>query len=290
MSTTSPFLKLVLQDLDENPDTWGNVLNVSGLEALEDAIAGTATIPYVSAADYTLNDNTGGPTADDGARHMILNITGSPGGPANLIVPTRSKVYLAANTSGETITVKTSGGTGVAVPNGEAFWVYCDGANVEAATVSSAVTAASATSADDAIALGGYAAALYARLAAAQTWTAGQVTESEAIVVGGTGPVYTLTVNCSLSNAFYHLTTQNITLQAPTNATAGQRFSLLIEQGATGPHTIGFQSSIFQFTGASAPTLSTSVGAVDYLAFERYAHSTLGVRWVGSIIKNIGDV
>lgn len=289
MSTTSPFLKLVLQDLDENPDTWGNVLNVSGLEALEDAIAGTATISYISAADYTLNDNTGGPTASDGARYMILNITGSPGGPANLIVPTRSKVYLAVNSTGQTITVKTSAGTGVAVPDGEAFWVYCDGTNVEAATVSAAVTAASATTAADATALGGYAAALYARLAAAQTWTAGQVTASSSVVVAGAGP-YTLTVNCSLSNAFYHLTTQNFTLQAPTNAASGQRFSLLVEQGATGPHTIAFQSSTFQFTGSSAPALSTTVGAVDYLAFERYTHNTLGTRWVGSIIKNIGDV
>jgi len=151
------------------------------------------------------------------------------------------------------------------------------------------VTAASATTAADATALGGYAAALYARLAAAQTWTAGQVTASSSVVVAGAGP-YTLTVNCSLSNAFYHLTTQNFTLQAPTNAASGQRFSLLVEQGATGPHTIAFQSSTFQFTGSSAPALSTTVGAVDYLAFERYTHNTLGTRWVGSIIKNIGDV
>lgn len=292
MSTTSPLLKLILQDLDENPDTWGNVLNVSGLECLEDGIAGTASVVLVSAADYTLTDATGGPTGADHARNMILDVTGTPGGTTNIIVPARSKTYLAANntTDSSSIVIKTLAGTGITIPNGSAYWVYCDGTNVETIGVALADVATTASTATNATQLGGVAAASYAKPADANTWAAGQVTPSSAIVVQGAGP-YTLTVNCSLSNAFYHLTTQNFTLQAPTNAADGQRFSLLIEQGATGgPHTIAFQSSIFQFTGSTAPTLSTTVGAVDYLAFERYSHNTLGTRWVGSIIKNIGDV
>jgi hypothetical protein len=291
MSTTSPFLKLILQDLDENPDTWGNVLNVSGLETLEDAIAGTATATLASTADYTLSDGTGGPTAADGARYMILNVNGAPGGTTNIIVPTRSKIYLAANTTTDSssIVVKTSAGTGVTIPNGSVYWVYCDGTNIETISVALADAATTATTATNSTQLGGVAAAEYAQLAVAQTWTAGQVVEADSITVTGAGP-YLLTPNCANSNAFYHLTTQNFTLQAPTNATIGQRISLVVQQAAAGgPHTIAFQANTFQFAGASAPVLSTAASAVDYLAFEYYAASG-GNRWLGSIIKNIGDV
>lgn len=291
MSTTSPLLKLILQDLDENPDTWGNVLNVSGLECLEDGVAGTATVTLASAADYTLTDTTGGPTGADHARNMILDVAGTPGGTTNIIVPTRSKVYLAVNatTDASSIVIKTTAGTGVTIPNGSAYWVYCDGTNIETINVALADAATTATTATNATQLGGVAAASYAQLAVAQTWQAGQVVQAQSITVTGAGP-YLLTPNCANSNAFYHLTTQNFTLQAPTNATIGQRISLAIQQAAAGgPHTIAFQANTFQFAGASAPVLSTAANAVDYLAFEYYAAAG-GNRWLGSIIKNIGDV
>jgi hypothetical protein len=50
----------------------------------------------------------------------------------NLIVPDTSKNYLIQNSTsgGQSILVKTSGGSGVTIPNGERILVFCDGTNV----------------------------------------------------------------------------------------------------------------------------------------------------------------
>lgn len=283
MSTESPLLKLTLQDLDENPDTWGTVLNVSGLETLEDAIAGTAAVDVTAAGDYTLDDTSGGPTQSDGARYMILDITGSPGAARNVIVPTRSKVYLAANSADDVVTVKTAAGAGAAIPVGEAYFVYCDGTDIVATTAGNASTATLATTATNATNLGGFAAAGYARLAVANTFTKGQVSTRVAVTLD-TG---NLDIDCSLSNSFYHLTTAALTLTAPTNATDGQQFSLIIEQGAGAPHTISFAASTFIWENGTVPALSTTFGDVDYLGFEYVTGLSGGARWVGSIIKGL---
>ena len=82
----------------------------------------------------------------------------------------------------------------------------------------------------------------------------------------------------------------NLDLAAPTNATNGQVFTLAIEQGGGGPHTIGFAASTFQFANGVAPTLSTVAGEADYLAFEYVANLSGGARWWGSQLKTMADV
>jgi hypothetical protein len=47
-----------------------------------------------------------------------------------LIVPAIEKVYIVNNGCADAITVKNSGGTGIAVPAGKTMWVYNDGTNV----------------------------------------------------------------------------------------------------------------------------------------------------------------
>ena len=284
MSTTSPFLKLTLQDLDENPDTWGSVLNVSALELLEDAIAGSTSITLVSAADYTLDDTAGGPTADDGARYMILAVGGSSGDSTNIIVPTRSKVYLAVNNTGSDIVVKTVAGTGPTIPDGEGQWVFCDGTNVLAASAATATTAGTATTATNSTQLVGVPGANFAQKAVAQTFTAGQVSER----VSQTNAQLVAGVDCSLSNAFYHLTTGAITMGAPSNATDGQQFSLAIEQGVGAPHAISFATNTFIAPGG-APVLSVALGDIDYLGFEYVTGLSAlgGARWMVSILKDL---
>jgi len=290
MSTTSPLLKLTLQVLDENPDTWGDIVNVSALQLLEDGIAGTAVVSLTAATDYTLDDTAGGPTETDGARYMILDVAGTPGGATNIIVPTRSKIYIAANntTDASDIVIKTVAGTGQTIPNGTAHWVYCDGTDVVAVSVLNAVTADSATSATNSNQLGGVDSTEHALKGVAQTFTKGQVVSREAVVLD----VSDLDIDCSLSNAFYHLTTATFNLTAPTNATTGQQFSLFVEQGSGAPHGITFQAGTFMFEGGTAPVLSTTFGAIDYMAFEYVTGlSDLGGnRWVGSIIKDVSTV
>jgi hypothetical protein len=85
-------------------------------------------------------------------------------------------------------------------------------------------------------------------------------------------------------------------LQAPTNATNGQQFTLAIQQGAGGPHTISFQTSTFVGVGGSAPVLSTVAGDLDYLGFEYIAPAGglaapfSGNRWIVSVLKGLEDI
>ena len=51
-------------------------------------------------------------------------------GAGTVVCPTNTKLYIVDNNTAEIVTVKTSGGTGVAVPVGKTMLVYCDGTNV----------------------------------------------------------------------------------------------------------------------------------------------------------------
>lgn len=289
MSTTSLYLQMVLQALDENPDTWGSVLNVSAIQLLEDGIAGTGNVD-VTSADQTLTDTVGGPSdlgpaPAPASRLQILDITGAPGVARDVNVPARSKTYLCANntTGSFVITVKTTAGVGVAIPEGEAVWVYCDGTDVVQTTATQAATATLAATATNAVSLGGVLAAEYAQLAVAQTWTAGQVTQ-RVTLVDAAGDI---TPNCALTNAFFHLMLQGENLATPLNPTNGQQFSLVIEQGVGAPHALTYQSNTFIWEGGVVPALSTTFGDIDYLAFEYVTDAAVGNRWIGSILKGV---
>jgi microcystin-dependent protein len=120
-------LRLAKQETGSNPDTWGQVLNRQ-FELLEEAIAGRQTIT-VSGTSHTLTTKDG---ESDEARAMMLHLEGAPGDDYTLIVPDVVKLYLVDNqvSGSHTVTVRTTSGTGVAVPNGEARWLKSDGADV----------------------------------------------------------------------------------------------------------------------------------------------------------------
>lgn len=123
--TTS--LKLTLPaDGDTN---WGTVVN-NGVTSLIDAsVAGTASVAHDNTANYTLTSVNG--TADE-ARKMFLNITGTLTADRNVVCPTASKLYFITNstTGGFSVTLKTTAGTGILVPNGRSVVLYCDATNV----------------------------------------------------------------------------------------------------------------------------------------------------------------
>lgn len=123
--TTS--LKLTLPaDGDTN---WGTVVN-TGITALVDAsVAATATVAHDNTANYTLTSLNG--TADE-ARKMFLNITGALTADRNVVCPTASKLYFITNstTGGFSITLKTTAGTGILVPNGRSVVLYCNATDV----------------------------------------------------------------------------------------------------------------------------------------------------------------
>lgn len=283
MSTVSPFIAMTLQELDENSDTWGSVLNVSALELLEDAIAGTATVS-VTSANVVLNTDVG---TDNNPhyRMMIMNVTGTPGETRTVTAPAVSKIYVVANNTGDDSDVNfiAAAGAGVTVPAGEVFWLYCDGTNILPISVAAAVTAATATSAADADALGGTASTAFAQKGVNNTYTRGQSVQRVAL----TAATGVITPNLANSNAFYYLANENFQLAAPTNGINGSMFSLIVEQDAGAPFTISFAASTFIWEGGAEPTLSVNAGDVDYLAFERVNNLSGGGRWVGSIIKGL---
>jgi hypothetical protein len=131
-STYSTNLKIELQATGENSGTWGTITNTNLGTALEQAIVGYGNPDFATDANLTLtytDDNDA-----QAARALVLNVTstGSLSTTRELIVPTIQKQYIVQNnTSGaQSITVKTSGGTGITVPNGRKAHLYVDGTNV----------------------------------------------------------------------------------------------------------------------------------------------------------------
>ena len=111
----------------ENSGTWGTITNTNLGTALEEAIVGSADVNFSSAdVTLTLTDANSSQTA----RNLRLNLTGTVGAPQNLIVPAIEKVYIVNNGLTQTITVKNTGGTGIAVPAGKTMYVYNNGTNV----------------------------------------------------------------------------------------------------------------------------------------------------------------
>jgi len=126
MASYTTSLRLVQPSTGEYSGTWGTQVN-TGLTALVDtSVAGTASIT-MTAANYTLTNNNG---ATDEARAMFLVLGGTPGASYQVICPAVSKLYFVTNSTGFAQTVKTSGGTGISVPNGARMTLRCDGTNV----------------------------------------------------------------------------------------------------------------------------------------------------------------
>jgi hypothetical protein len=127
MASTYSALKIQLMATGENSGTWGTVTNTNLGTALEEAIVGSADVTFASAeVTLTLTDSNSSQTA----RNLRLNLTGTSGGAQNLIVPAIEKIYIINNGCADTITVKNSTGTGIAVPAGKTMYVYNNGTNV----------------------------------------------------------------------------------------------------------------------------------------------------------------
>ena len=95
----------------------------------------------------------------------------------------------------------------------------------------------------------------------AQTFTAGQRGEITALTDGAT-----ITADFADSNHFSVTLGGNRTLANPTNLTAGQSGCIWITQDGTGSRTLAY-GSYWDFTGGTAPTLTTTASAVDCLVY-----------------------
>lgn len=126
-STFSTSLRLELVATGEQAGSWGTTTNNNLGTLLEQAVTGVGSIAMTD-ADLTLTAANG---LTDQARSAVLVVTSSTLTATRvLIIPNVPKTYTVFNatTGSQAITVRTSGGTGVTIPNGNIVEVYCNGA------------------------------------------------------------------------------------------------------------------------------------------------------------------
>jgi hypothetical protein len=127
MASTWSALKFELITTGEQSGTWGDTTNTNIGTAIEEAITGSVDVPFSSGTvTLTLTDvNT-----TQAARNLRLNCTGTTGGARDLVVPAIEKFYIVNNGCADTITIKNSTGSGVAVPSGKTMVVFNNATNV----------------------------------------------------------------------------------------------------------------------------------------------------------------
>jgi hypothetical protein len=106
--------------------TWGQVVNDSITELVEDSIAGTASVS-VTAGNVTLT--TTGSGAANEARCAIIRATGTPGTTRNVIAPSSSKAYIVDNQSDSAIVFKGAATVGVTIAAGKQALVAWNGSD-----------------------------------------------------------------------------------------------------------------------------------------------------------------
>jgi len=94
-----------------------------------------------------------------------------------------------------------------------------------------------------------------------QSFTAAQRGAITALTDGAT-----ITPDFAVANNFSVTLGGNRTLANPTNLTAGQSGCIWITQDGTGSRTLAYGSQ-WDFTGGTAPTLTTTAAAVDCLVY-----------------------
>lgn len=106
--------------------TWGDVVNNSITQLVEDSVAGVAT-QSVAGGDWTLT--TTGSGAANQARCAIIIPTGSPGTSRNVIAPSTSKAYIVINQSNSSVVFKGSATTGVTITTGDKALIAWNGSD-----------------------------------------------------------------------------------------------------------------------------------------------------------------
>jgi hypothetical protein len=122
-------LGFALPTTGELSGTWGDVVNASITQLVEDSVAGVATAS-VASGDWTLT--TTGSGADNQARKAILIPTGSSGTTRNINAPKSSKAYFVINNSTGSVVVRggpTSPTTGVTITAGSQAIVAWNGSD-----------------------------------------------------------------------------------------------------------------------------------------------------------------
>jgi hypothetical protein len=251
MASTYSQYKIQLIGTGEEAGQWGDITNNNFGSAtpgtyrgFEQAIGGRADVT-MSSTTITLSLTDSNAAQD--ARALYLNLTGTPGGAADLVVPALQKSYLVKNgtTGGFAVTIKVTGQTGVSIPNGKTVWVYNNGTDVVTAvdhipslTLGAALPIASGGT--------GSTSTTFVNLATNVTGTLPVANGGTGITSFGTGVGTALGVNTGSAGAFV---VNGGALGTPSSGTLTSATGLPIATGVSG---LGTNVATFLGTPSSA--------------------------------------
>jgi hypothetical protein len=137
MASTYSQYKIELIGTGDEAGQWGTTLPTITLVAPHLVLIGAlnrrlVVEPTLRCPSTTITLSLTDSNAAQDARALYLNLSGTPGGAADLVVPALQKSYLVKNgtTGGYAVTIKVTGQTGVSIPNGKTVWVYNNGTDV----------------------------------------------------------------------------------------------------------------------------------------------------------------
>jgi hypothetical protein len=251
MASTYSQYKIQLIGTGDEAGQWGTITNNNFGSAtpgtyrgFEQAIGGRADVT-MSSTTITLSLTDSNAAQD--ARALYLNLTGTPGGAADLVVPALQKSYLVKNgtTGGFAVTIKVTGQTGVSIPNGKTVWVYNNGTDVVTAvdhipslTLGAALPIASGGT--------GSTSTTFVNLATNVTGTLPVANGGTGITSFGTGVGTALGVNTGSAGAFV---VNGGALGTPSSGTLTSATGLPIATGVSG---LGTNVATFLGTPSSA--------------------------------------
>lgn len=272
----------------EKTDTWGQITN-RNFDIVDRAINGVGTIDLSSSgAAHTLSttDGSAGDALTDGM-YKVLVLSGATQACTITISPNDAqKLYFVVNSSGYDCTFSQGTGGNITVANNATKILYADGAGAGAAVAeiaddlailnvttlgtseASKVVTADATgniTLSNDVTISGA-----ATITGAATFDGKIVEESTAI----TSSSLLATIDLNDGTNFTHTLTENVTYTFSNPAASGNvsAFTLKIVQDTTA-RTISWPSSV-DWPNATAPTLSTTSGAVDVFVFVTYDGGT----------------
>jgi hypothetical protein len=132
VSTYTDNLRLTKQGDNDNPNTWGQIVNQQVIELLEEAISGVVQVNCTGTSDINLATSVQNGLTDT-ARHAVLELIGLIGADINVILPSVEKVYIVRTSyAGDyTVTLKTSGGSdSIKLNSGSLVLIYTNGVNI----------------------------------------------------------------------------------------------------------------------------------------------------------------
>lgn len=122
--------RLTKQGTNDNPNTWGTVLNTQVIALVDEFVAGVVQVSITGSSNVALTTNNG---STDEARHATLELTGTLGANIELHVPALEKQYFIRGlwSGAYTVTVKISGAsTSVVMESGDKKIVYVNGTDI----------------------------------------------------------------------------------------------------------------------------------------------------------------